>query len=1105
MSTLTDQQQKAVTTIDRHVLVSAGAGSGKTHVLVERYIQVLREIPNCSAANIIAVTFTRKAATEMRTRLKSRIKELIKEETGAEKEKWLSCYHEIDGARIGTIHSLCETILKSFPVEAGIDPQIEILEELRKAELLQSSIDQSFRDCISENAPCHALLLKHHIDEIRGWIASVLNSSTQFREALTSFNVEDETEWFHSARQFILRTQQSAIAELIGRADWRKALAVLEQNPWKDPNNTLEKIRLDTVQLAHALSPMNHDDAVSPPDPRWGALCQIGMISPGNNGGTSEEAKALRESMRLMKGLAQECCSQIPADLSACDREAFLEMQWFVDLAKRSLHLYTKEKQDLLVLDFNDLIELAVRALAAPGSAARSYYNETTHAVLVDEFQDTNRLQSNLIRLLAGHQTKLFLIGDDKQSIYKFQGADVSTFNEWKQQFEKGEEAAILQLTRSFRSHPSVVRFINSVFSTLMDESNSERAFKARFEELTAAREDNTDAHRVEVLLFDGMDDSGRTTAASTKINEGVAVANWIMEMIMLEVPIAEKGGAARPVRFGDFAVLVQRNRDFSHLEAALAEAGIPYVTLGGKGFLERQEIDDIANLFSFLAHPRDDHSLIGVLRSPIFAVTDDIIHSIGESNSRSPGRSLWQSMRDAVNQRKPGYEMIAPAVKLLGTWFSDSNRLPVSDLLRKVILSTHYDLLLMSLPNGHQRSRNIWKLVWLAAQNEELSCGQFAESIKLMRQYNVKHSDAPLDTGNAVKLMTIHASKGLEFPVVALPVLGASFKGRKSKLIFHRDFGVALNSARDDDEKSAWYTLARSVDDEMELAEKKRLLYVAMTRARDYLGLFVVRKGRNSESFRTWLSRLLELDEREDAECWEGAVSDRRHASEFKGRVIGVPVLDSRRAAGSDPLAVMAADGLQLDLLDPIPPQTTFIAADLKRQVRITPVGAETKLEPTIVGTFFHSLMEHVSSDVVKPSRELIQSIAFAQGESVAHPAVLRQLTEEGERLLDLFLNSELAAVLKAARRRFHEIPYVIFSSEKFETRRPDLLFEDAYGGWQLVDFKTDHFALSEIEHQASSHRNQLKQYAADLESIAGIRARASIYFAQHGVLHTF
>ncbi|CAN5332819.1 hypothetical protein BH10CYA1_BH10CYA1_15530 [soil metagenome] len=1092
MASLTEQQQRAVTSIDRNVLVSAGAGSGKTHVLVERYIELLRCNPEMSVSNIVAVTYTRKAAAEMRTRLKAKIAQLQITTDLEERARWNQCYTEIDGARIVTIHSLCESILKAFPVDAAIDPQFEIVDDVGQSQLLRNAIDHAFREVIDDNAEEIELLLQQNIEDLRYWMQQCMKSSTQFKEAIGAIGELTEQKLISYAQTRLKEFQKGSIDSALRDKVWTRAFSYVEQNPWRDAANELERLRGVMVQLTNELAVGDGEH-----EARWSKFCQIASIKVGRYGPKNGDASEIKAAMKEVQTIASDLTKKIPSDLNDEDFKAFHLIILFIRLAQRAMQHYETEKRSLLKLDYNDLIELAVTALERDQSPAREHYHQTVRAILVDEFQDTNVMQSRMIKLLASDATNLFLIGDDKQSIYKFQGADVATFNSWKLKFSSADADSILSLSQSFRSHPSVVGFINAMFENVMD--GSDEVYKAKFEALSAARVEPEDSERVKVVVLPEFNTAGdQLKAAEVKQLEGESVANWISQNVQNQTAVSVKSGGTRPIQFGDFAVLVQRNQDFVDIEIALAAQKIPYVTLGGRGFLERQEIYDVQNLLSFLSYPQDSHALIGILRSPMFGITDDILHLIASDGG--VGRSLWQRLKDTVELRKPGYETIAGAKVCLSNWIKDAAVLPVADLLRRIVINTSYDLVLMTMPNGHQRSRNLWKVVHLATENESLSCAEFAESLKLMREFKVKQSDAPLDTGDVVKLMTIHSSKGLEFPAVALPVLGTPATSKATKLKFHRDFGISINTSRDteDDTKPSWYRLTHLLDTEFELAEKKRLLYVAMTRARDHLALFVQPQPKASQSFLKWIHESLQLEIVNYDSVSVHTVNSARHEAKFT-----VDSLSAKSASGKAvSTAPSAAPLIDYTLIEAIPAKQIEAPSSWADWTRVTPGSNVETFGATVSGTYFHALMEHVTSVSAGLSKEVVESLAFAQGDVVAHPDALARLVSEGRRLLEIFHSSKLSSMLKTSKRHFHEMPYLLLDADLSSTKRPDLLIEDEFGNWTIVDYKTDKFKQEKLIQQAAKHHEQLQEYAHDLNRLTGIQASTYIYFAEFGVL---
>ncbi|MDZ4833606.1 MAG: UvrD-helicase domain-containing protein [Candidatus Melainabacteria bacterium] len=1378
MTSLTEQQLAAVFSVDKNVLVSAGAGSGKTHVLVERYIEILRNDPALTVDGIIAVTFTRKAAGEMRTRLKTRFRKLTESE--AESDRWRQCLADIDSARIGTIHSLCESILKQFPAESGIDPQFEVIDEVSQAQILEESIDQTFREVIGDTLPEIKLLTDHNIEEVRNWLKQMLASSLQFNEAALMLLDLPEGELLVQLNDTRQRIQRRMLQDVIVRSDWKQAHSYLAETFGRDK---LEQLRLRVVQAVEDIHEQcgkldsTAEDAVA----LWQGL-EVVAAADMRIGGHSDEAKAIKERLGILRSQARKLLGKppLPASIEADDLIHFEDERHVSNLFYRAQRIYGERKKLDLKLDYNDLIGMAYTALSDSNSAARQHYQDKVRAILVDEFQDTNTIQAQLIGFLAGPTTRLFLIGDDKQSIYKFQGADVSNFNEWKQ-ILRGEstdstrtltgESMVTKLTVSFRSHPNVVSFVNAVFSKLLSSGISNIPYRADFEPLSTFRKVNLDnstiggvgvglqgeaatsiqimptaqesalivtaksqestfsqglestisqglestivaksqksttlaqgqvststvpgqeatsvqisaaasssasftiagsfsgttlvaggamafasepepaqpkqlslfdiangaslppalfeiaesdlvpmssetagieiaqaeaasadlaeeealrtqafdtqafdtqafdtdsihtednlfenqangieqtapvfkhaaqleqplteettlnltfdpssddessedfspprpTSNVQMVIFDGADENGDRDSEVSSLTESRAVAKWIQDMVDNEAPLLDNDGRVlRSLKYGDFAVLVAKNSNFQVIERGLLERGIPYVVFAGRGFLNRQEVIDFENLLYFLGNPQDSHALLGALRSPMFALSDDTIHELFVS-MREEDRTLtlWEALLKACSTRRSGYEYVLRAVNELRRFMDDAARLSLTSLIRKIIQRTCYDLALMSAENGKQRSRNLWKLVSLAKEHEELSFFEFAKRLTLMRDFNLKQTDAPFESHDSVKLMTIHASKGLEFPAVALPCLSGRILGQDRKLIFHRNYGFALDTSRGDAEtRPAWYRYAKQLDQDMEIAERKRLLYVAMTRARDYLGMFLEKDiGQQQESFRLWLAETLDLDFHDERD------ENRVRTVRFTGGTaeFGVSMVDRESVAPTDAeLArnrnidseddpVEALEQTQ-SLMEAVLPNPVLPTSRWKGWTRVTPSKGEVEaLDATVIGLYLHSVFENLPASMERPDPFTLESIAMMQGSVVAHPQKLKMLVAEGDKLLDIFYGSELFALMKNAKRRLTELPYVFINDSGIESRRPDLLIEDENGNWLIIDYKTDDIPESAMQQQARRHAAQLEGYCRDIRQLTGLNPSIRLYFARHGKL---
>ena len=513
---LTAQQQLAVDTVDQNVLVAAGAGSGKTHVLIERYVEILKRYDDAGLNSIIAVTYTRKAASEMRSRLKAKFLALstdASEIAQGRQQKWLTCLNEVDGAKIGTIHSLCESIVRNHPAECGVDPQFEVIDDLIQNELIESSIahaiqeiiQASFKsdDQISLEERCQIQLLHGYaIEDILGTLTSLIKSSMQFRESLRMLGLDPDLPVSYDGKQVIATLERIAL-DTIDTIKVRAIKVLATDRHFIDLARQLRD--LDFADQKNKLYPMIQDtlaacDAITNGDD-FGALAPILAINL-KSGGNTPEAKIVKDILRDLRDLVRERVEKIPQGLNDLDQQGFEMVLAYIQLFVQAYKRHQSQKHEQAYLDYNDLIELALKALGEDDdqiTSVRRAYHERLRGLLIDEFQDTNDLQARLLSKLAGPDTRVFLIGDDKQSIYRFQGADVATFNKWRDMFARKNaglsgDYVTTKLTRSFRSHPHVVSFVNALFASMLDGNPQVVPYVAAFEPLDAAKQVLEDA-----------------------------------------------------------------------------------------------------------------------------------------------------------------------------------------------------------------------------------------------------------------------------------------------------------------------------------------------------------------------------------------------------------------------------------------------------------------------------------------------------------------------------------------------------------------------------------------------------------------------------------
>lgn len=1114
---LTEQQAHAAYTIDKNMLVSAGAGSGKTHVLVERYIEILKRNSELDLQNIIAVTFTRKAAAEMKSRLKLKFKKLAEQELESgdleKSARWTKFLGEIDSARIGTIHSLCESILKSFAADARLDPQFEILDEVERADLVTNAIDQAFQDASLNNLPEAQLMVDLNFEELRILLVKANLSGAEFRQSLEKMQHQDKTALLQHLNSWRHYIQCQIMRETINHLDWTRSSLDLTQI---SVNGNLEEQRLDYVATIEKIHQglqsddlhINHKKSAE----IWGLFKLFNDVNLRIGDKKSEDAKAVRDCLKTMRELVKLRIGELPEEITEELMPALESINWFIKLFTKANSIYENKKTQIVKLDYDDLIGKTLNLLQTKDSPAKEYFAACTRAILVDEFQDTNKIQSKLVGLLAGESTRMFVIGDEKQSIYKFQGSDVSTFNEWKSFYSDPDknEHELTRLSMSFRSHPDLVGFVNFVFERLLvnENDNDSASYHARFDALEPFRQSAPAQENVNVnlVIVDTNFDNLNSPFADKKYLEATAVARWIQDKINSQAPLFNpQGEITRTLRYGDFAVLLSRNSDFTAIEWALSRFGIPFSTYAGRGFFNRQEIFDFENLLRFLGNQKDDHSLLGVLRSPIFGISDDIIHEIAQKSNREG--TLFEAIKKAC-QNEPGkFERLPIAVHLLKRMIQDARHHSVGELLADILRQTNYDLVLLAgsdRSSGLQKSRNLWKLVAMAKENEDLTCLEFVERLALMREFAQRESDTPIGTTDSVKIMTIHASKGLEFPAIALPNLSSAIGKSKERFLFGSHYGFALNTGRDEDDRCPWWKYAQTLEAEMDAAERKRLLYVAMTRAKDYLGIFLEQTNTTKTSFRAWMAEALDLDFTTVPASMAASAEIRTLSGSINYQISGVNADDL--AAVDSIKNEIETDNQGRPICDLSLMESNPISLkeppDLQGVVRITPTNENYSIDPKSFGDFFHLLMEYLPADPKDFNEQNFEELAQNRklGLTVVHPVNKANYIDECKKLLATFLDSDLYQQFKKAKKRFAEFPYLLEDEEENKSKRADCLFLGEDNKWYVVDFKTDKFDLSDLEKHRRQHEKQIKAYAKDLASVLETSVVPVLYFARLG-----
>lgn len=857
--------QRAAIVTPGHLVVTAGAGSGKTRVLVERYLRLVDEVAASAPpgddpfAAVLAVTFTEKAAREMRDRVRRAAAaraRLAPPEAAAAAQAYAAA---AEAARIGTIHSFCAELLRAQPAESGLDPRFAILDEVEAGALAAASVEEALTAAATAGALPAALLEEFAPAELAEALGAMLRAGGELRAALAATPADAPALRARWAAD-LAAARAATVAELLASPPWAAAAAELRELAPAAPagDRIGEQARAVAAWLA-ALDPAAPDFA-----PLRAVNLSGGAKKPWGGDEPLARAKAALRALREAYRGAADLLEFAPDP--AVEARAAVVTLALRELARAADAAYARRKLALDRLDFDDL-ERRARELLAAHPQVRARWRRELRAVLVDEFQDTNDDQRAIVYALTGLDEgpapaagapALFVVGDGKQSIYRFRGADVSVFRRVEAELVAGGGARVA-LRASFRSHPALVGLVNALGDRLFARPAGLAPFEVPFEPLEASRPAPPHPLCAELHIAPAADDvaAGRVAEAAILAGRIAALARGDDGALVFDREL----GRWRAPGFGDVAILFRASASFEPFEAALRARGIPFLTTAGRGYYGRKEVQDLIHLLRALDDPTDELALVGALRSPLFALDDTAIVAL-----RLAGGRLWDALLRAADGRFPDAEP-APvfaerraelqlAAATLRALRGLHGRASVAELLRAALERTGYLATISALADGERRRANVEKLVAAARLAGGRGLRAFGDYLDAVLRAETREGEAPLEAEGAVRLMTVHRSKGLEFPVVALPDLGRGAPADTRRWLARRAYGLAVAPRRPTDETPppTALLLARRVEAQMERAEGERLLYVALTRAQDYLILSGPAQRKGGER---WIARL--------------------------------------------------------------------------------------------------------------------------------------------------------------------------------------------------------------------------------------------------------
>ena len=1131
MPNWTDEQLRAIEARGGNILLSAAAGSGKTTVLVERVLRLITR-DGVDIDRMLVVTFTRAAASDMRAKLSARLTERASEGDARCREQLL----KLEGASISTLHSFCSDFLRTNFESAGVDPAFRVLDDAVDARLRDEALDGALEEAYAAGGEAlleldygrgpkgvraaAELLLRHMEDrpDPEGWLSKAARCDG---EALGR--------WQDELKDDARRALRTALAFL------RRALAMPGC-----PMNYESAIRQDVREIESMLSLGDYDALYGAVRGFRPASAAKGKKGPKADPEVTEAVKDLRDSAK--KALAGIRIVDLPLTQARQDARALAgQLETLAGIALRASELYEAGKAEQSGLTYADLEHRTLRALRDP-AVARAM-RERFDCVFVDEYQDTSDIQEALVGAVC-RGDNLFMVGDVKQSIYRFRLAEPRLFMEKYAAYAKGEGGLLLPLTRNFRSRRGILDFVNLVFERVMTGGDSEITYDdlARLNPGLGDEAEGDDPD-VDILLVD--------TGAEGEPSEGGEAEEELLQLreaeregVLIAQTIRRMMAADPSLRYRDFAILTRsKAQAFSAMMPVMLAHGIPAYADGQSGYYDSLEIGWLLSMLRLIANARLDVELIAMLRSPAVGLTVDELARI-----RIAWRDLAYVDAAAACAREGGDELarrIGEFLAQLEGWRLKCGSMGLGEFVRLVLDESGFYTYAGALPGGAQRQANLDQLVVSACAFDDEYSGSLTRFLQYIERRREK-SDGDVahllgENDNVVRMMTVHKSKGLEFRVVFGAQLGKRYHKERTvaPLLCHRDLGIGMNYF-DPVLRTRRQTLPQAAilacQGREDAAEEMRILYVMLTRAQQRLVLVGTVKGAE-KSMRRWqalsaapFASFSHLD----------LIMAARLGAEARGappcsrlRVLPAASIRQEAAGEADGARTLfegimarpedyADEGLERELSwqypDPLSPgrPLKLTASGLLREIEgpgALPAlterpaflsGDARRMTAAERGTAHHRCMQLLDLDALAglEGRALTDAVA-RQLNGFADRALLAEGQREAvsPRRLARFLESDVGLRLRAASTVRREWPFnvtlgvgeALTPQEAGRYGDGELLVQGTIdccfvegGAWVLLDYKTDR--TDDMDALRAHYEKQLNVYALALERITGL-----------------
>jgi|GEM_PF-334966 len=877
MKILTENQAKALN-ISSHIALTANAGSGKTTALTQRYIEIALNKVDIELSSIAAITFTEKAAGELFKKISEEFDKLAKKANGQQLELIKRRQRELIGAYIATIHSFCKDLIKMFPVEAGIGSDFTVIDAFSSRELIELAVEKTLSECLSSpkselgNFAREAIRLLNGRNKLKLILIYLVDNRINLQllnERLYKKNDKEASDaLFYEYAKFV-----EGFVNYFEKYVFQAIKRINDNANAKNSNNVKSSV----------LEYLNKFNENGDFFEKLNAIQNIGDLiltdkgSVKSRGYLSEEREILFVDIQRAEEFFKEFYSAFPKKNSKDNIAVFFEpeklkkeIELIVSIGRKLARLaedavknYENYKLQENAIDFEDMLFKADRLLKLEKIQAE--LSKKFKYIMIDEFQDTNEIQYGIFYNLLDNLNSgnLFIVGDEKQSIYLFRNAEVEIFSKAKKDIAS-KNGKILSLPDSFRMNKEIAAFTNKVFSKVF-EKKFDFEEEIEFIETNCAKQSDKPGI-IEFLIYlktkESKNNSKNIIAGDkeqieylngnlkTELkDEAIYEDEEIKEAELIALKIIEIANENNGINFGDIAVLCRKRDYFEPLKKSLEKYRLPYIVEGDIGFFQSELFKDVMNYFSFLCDPSDDAALLAVLRSPFFFFSDDELLLIKLRSGEVD--NYWSRIEKIAGNSKADDEFstkVKKAWEVLKENILLAKTLKPSKIVRKIFLESDYFGLIAVTDETKKELSNLNKIIDLILKNENkkfLTLYDLSEHLKISSKKNFDEPEAlASETSKAVKLITIHQAKGLQFKIVFVYGCGDRFdrKPNYEEVFIDKNFGIItkLPAEKVTEEKKhsalgAAYLYLRK---RKELNEEKRIFYVACTRAEERLYL---------------------------------------------------------------------------------------------------------------------------------------------------------------------------------------------------------------------------------------------------------------------------